>query len=308
VCASVAAVALLFNQQPPAPRPTLQPVRQQPEPPVGPSAPPTESPADSTPIAQPTQAPPVENPLAEPANTAPITAAQGNVPISVIQNDKSQGFSFEHVRLQLDVYSTSSYFTLTGWVTNQRRTEVEALSGAIELLDATDHVLQTLPLTLRSESDPRMRPRDQSPFSAISRSNSNVHHARLRLTGLMEGTAATHYEPSRSMSIRWETSRPRHVNLRARERKRQYDPGLDGDSGFLTLEIELTNTGETDVRGVDGRIEALDTQGRSLCKEDWMPFSDSDPSLRPGQTRIDEFICEVARRPGTITVTITELM
>ncbi len=229
-------------------------------------------------------------PAADPAKSAPIgagTSAPGveRIATALVETNDSADIEVAVQSSQLQRYSGGSFsYTLNTTLTVGKRT-LQALSGRVELVDASGAVKVYEPVEWYSDHRPTLRPGDSVPVHVLIYQDQPapaIATARLIMDLSKRSAAARHYDPGVAVDVVWPTVKASHIDIAVWERANQDKTGILGDRArWITLAVE--NRGEGAIQSLEFDVVVRDASGATLAKSHEFVVMSSGPALAPGQ-------------------------
>ena len=194
--------------------------------------------------------------------------------------------------------SGQSFYTLNAILTNRGNSELDKLSGRLELLDAAGVVVDQDRLEVLNKAAPILRPGDSHALHKLKEAQASARSARLVIETVEQNPAASSYAAAEPLDLEWRAERS-DFEIAVRERGVRFSENAlskDG-SGYFNAVIEVENTGQRTIRALKLEAEITGPGGAWTVPESNHVVTSNGPSLRPGEIRLERFIEKVEAKP-----------
>ncbi len=228
------------------------------------------------------------------------TAKELDVPITLDPGATGVVVGLEARLSRLVSYgSGQSFYTLNAILTNRGNSELDKLSGRLELLDADGAVVDQDGFEVLNKTAPILRPGDSHALHQLKETSGSARSARLVIETVEQNPAASAYAEAEPLDLEWRAERVSDFEIAVRQRSVRFSENAlskDG-SGYFNAVIEVENTGQRTIRALKLEAEIAGPGGAWTVPDSNHVVTSSGPSLRPGEIRLERFIEKVEARP-----------
>lgn len=223
----------------------------------------------------------------------PAGRDEADIPVTLV-GEKAKDLTIEARLTRANHYDSGSYYKLQAMLRNGGKREITELHAQIELLDAAGAVLKTDGFDMLASHHAPMRPGDRHWFDQLHKTTPALSSVRLTVLTRSDAPAASRYAPGKRLDPAWGVPRPAEASLVFRERAATVSrSSLMKDWVFFKPLFEIENSGETSLRQLKLQLQLFDRQGKLIEAKERLAIYGEGQELRPGETKVLNWIQQV---------------